>query len=61
MKKFVIYWDKAYAEEKVSLVDETFFRASNGFEREEKSAVENLDVGECTPMDNNHVWVMRVE
>ncbi len=63
-KKYVIYWDDTYASggKKSEVVDESFFSVYNGFEKEEKMAVELLtEVGQTTPMDNNHVWVMRVQ
>jgi hypothetical protein len=61
-KKFVIYWDNTYSSgPKSQVVEENFFEPNNGFENEEQMAVQRIDVSETTPMDNNHVWVMRVE
>jgi hypothetical protein len=59
-KKFVIYWDKTYAREHSKVVSESFFTESNGFEPLSISAVSILEIGGATPMDTNHVWVMRV-
>ena len=60
-KKFVIFWDKTYSNgENSRVVDLGFFGHNNGFENEEQQAVERIEVGETTPMDNTHVWVMRV-
>ena len=61
-KKFVIYWDKTYSNgSKSQVVDEGFFGHHNGFENEEQFAIQRIGIGETAPMDNNHVWVMRVE
>lgn len=65
MKKlFVIYWDKSYSAsvaEKPKVVGEEFFGHHNAFDNEEQNAIQRLDIGETSPMDNNHVWVMRVK
>lgn len=59
-KKFVIFWDETYDNgSKSKVVDKGFF-VNNGFMATDLLTVERLDVGETTPMDNNHVWVMRV-
>ncbi|MFA5366641.1 MAG: hypothetical protein WC333_02055 [Dehalococcoidia bacterium] len=60
-KKFVIYWDETYMTSKSRVVELSFFSALKGFDIEDQNAVERLDIGETTPMDNNHIWIMRVK
>jgi len=61
-KLFVIYWDETYSpSEKSKVVGEEFFGHHNSFENKEQYAIQQFDIGETTPMDNNHVWVMRVK
>jgi len=61
-KKFVIYWDETFMYPNITkVVDLGFFSSFNNFDIEEKNNIERLEVGDTTPMDNHHVWVMRVK
>jgi hypothetical protein len=60
-KKFVIYWDETYDSEKAEVVGLGFFTADKGFGIEEQSAVELIETGGHTLIDNGHVVVLRVK
>ena len=62
MKKFVIFWDDSYdAVDKSKVVDENFFHVENGFFSADSYRIKALHIGESHPLDNAHVWVLRVK